>query len=103
MEAPFRIDGDDVLLRVRATPGARKPGLEGTIAGPDGLRFARIRVRAKAEDGKANAELIETLAAALQRPRSSLDLAAGTSARLKIIRIAGRAGDTVQRLKELFA
>lgn len=102
MDAPFRIDGDDVLLRVRATPGARRPELEGLYEGPDGLAFARIRVRAKAQDGAANAELIATLAAALGRPRSTLDLAAGASARLKTIRIAGRASDTAARLKDLF-
>lgn len=102
MEAPFRIDGDDVLLKVRATPGARVAGLDGVAAGPHEAVYARIRVRAHAEDGKANAELIATLAKALGRPRASLDVATGVSARLKTIRIAGDAPGTVQRLKELF-
>lgn len=102
MEPPFRIDGDDVVLKVRATPGARACGLDGVAEGPGGAAFARIRVRARAEDGKANAELIATLAAALGRPKSSLDLAAGASARLKTIRIAGRPVETAARLRELF-
>ncbi|MBL9011859.1 MAG: DUF167 domain-containing protein [Alphaproteobacteria bacterium] len=98
---PFRIDGDDVLLRVRATPGARRPGLDGLAEGPEAQTALKVRVRAKAEDGKANADLIETLAVALGRPRSSLSVAAGASARLKTVRIAGRAGETAARLKEL--
>ena len=101
MEQPFRIDGDDLVLKVRATPGARSSGLDGVAEGPGGSAFARIKVRAKAEDGKANAELIATLAAALRRPKSSFDLAAGAGARLDPRRIAGRAAETAERLKEL--
>lgn len=100
--AAFRIDGDDVVLRVRATPGARRPGLDGLSEGPDAQVFARIRVRAKAEDGRANAELIETLADALDRPRSAIELEGGAAARLKTLRIAGGAKATAAKLEALF-
>ncbi len=100
--APYRIAGDDVLLALRVTPGARQPGPDGVIEGPEGRPYARLKVRAKAEDGAANADVVRTLAAALGRPRSALDIESGASARLKTVRISGGAAATIDRLKELF-
>jgi len=89
------------VISVRAGPGARQPGFDGVVEGPNGRLFVKIKLRAKPEDGAANAELLTFLAKSVGRPRSSLTLESGMSARLKTIRIAGGAEDAAARLKEL--
>ncbi len=90
------------MLSVRAGPGARQPGFDGVVEGPVGRVFLKVKLRAKAEDGAANAELLALLAKAAGRPRSSLSLESGMSARFKTIRIAGGA-DVAARLMEMTA
>jgi uncharacterized protein (TIGR00251 family) len=99
----FRPDGEDVVLTVRVTPGARKPAIERMAAGADGRVYGRIRVRAKAQDGAANADVIETLAKAIGCPKSALDIESGQTARIKTIRIRGAADATMSKLQEIFA
>lgn len=99
----FRQDGADVVLTVRVTPGARKPAIEPMVTGADGRAYGRIRVRAKAQDGAANADVIETLAKAIGCPKSALDIESGQTARIKTIRIRGAAAATMGKLQEIFA
>lgn len=61
-------------------PGARRAGVEKL-----GEREYRVRVTAAAEKGRANAEVIEALAAELGVPPSRLRLVRGATARLKLI------------------
>lgn len=97
----FRIDGDDLVLNVRGQPGARAPGLDGVVEGPNRRRFLKIKIRAKAEDGAANAEILSLLAAALGRPKSAIRLESGAAGRFKSVRIAGDSAALAARLKEL--
>ncbi|MFT3810446.1 MAG: DUF167 domain-containing protein [Micropepsaceae bacterium] len=99
----FRVDGDDVVLAVRAQPGAKAPGFDGAAEGPGGRVFLKIRLRAKAEDGAANAELLSVLAKALKRPKSAIRLESGETARFKSVRIAGDSDAVAARLKELMS
>lgn len=65
-------------LWIRAQPGARRSGIVGIWNA-----CLKVAVRAPAEDGRANAELLEVLATALGlRPRD-LELACGATAREK--------------------
>ena len=73
------ISGTD--FRVRVTPRARKPGL----TQQDGV--IHIAVSAPAEDGKANAAVIEALARALGVAKSRLTLIRGATSRDKVIRL----------------
>jgi uncharacterized protein YggU (UPF0235/DUF167 family) len=68
-------------LAVRVTPGARTEVLE--IA--DGRLLAKVR--AKPEDGKANAAVLDLLAQALGVATSHLDLLRGATSRDKLVRI----------------
>lgn len=68
-------------LAVRVTPGARVEALE--IA--DGQLVAKVR--AKPEDGKANAAVLALLAAALGLAPSRLELLRGATSREKLFRI----------------
>ncbi len=71
-------------LRVRVVPRASRGG----IAGTHGAAL-RVRVAAPPVEGKANRELVATLAEALGlRPRD-LEVVAGLRGRDKVVRIAG--------------
>ncbi|MFT4026761.1 MAG: DUF167 domain-containing protein [Novosphingobium sp.] len=70
-------------LAVRVTPGARGEGLE--IAA--GRLFAKVR--AKPEDGKANAAVLGLLAAALGVAGSRLRLLRGATSRDKLVQLDG--------------
>jgi uncharacterized protein YggU (UPF0235/DUF167 family) len=69
-------------LSVKAQPRAKAPGVE--ELGPD--RF-RVRVRAAPDKGRANAEVIERLAAHLNVPPSRLTLLRGATSSQKLFRL----------------
>ena len=74
------IDGEG-RLALRVTPGARAEGLDLT----DGRLQAKVR--AKPEDGKANAAVIALLSAALAIAPSRITLLRGATSREKQFRI----------------
>lgn len=65
-------------IEVRAQPGAKRSALVGTWNGR-----VKVAVRAPPEDGRANEELLELLAGALDLRARDLVLARGATARLK--------------------
>ncbi len=74
---------DEGRIAVRVTPGARSESLEiasGALA---------AKVRAKPQDGAANAAVTQLLAAALGMAPSRLELVRGASSREKLFRITG--------------
>jgi hypothetical protein len=70
------------MLTVKAQPRAKAPGVE--ELGPD--RF-RVRVRAAPDKGRANAEIIERLAAHLGVPPSRLTIVRGATSSQKLLRL----------------
>lgn len=86
-------DGASCVVAVRAQPGAKRSGITGLWNG-----HLKIAVRAPAEDGRANGELLEVLADALGLRRSSVELESGERARLKRVRVACRADVVRARL-----
>jgi uncharacterized protein YggU (UPF0235/DUF167 family) len=85
----YRAEPGGVLLAVRLTPRASRDAIEGVALLSDGRPVALARVRALPADGDANAALVALLARALRVPRSAVTIAAGHTARLKQVRIAG--------------
>lgn len=75
---------DGLTLQVRATPGAKRSEVVGVV--DDRLR---VRVGAPAVDGKANAELVRTIAAWCGVRRSAVRIVRGEHAREKTLRVAG--------------
>jgi uncharacterized protein YggU (UPF0235/DUF167 family) len=69
-------------LTVKAQPRAKAPGVE--ELGRD--RF-RVRVRAAPDKGRANAEVVERLAAYLNVPPSRLTLVRGATSSQKLFRL----------------
>ena len=63
----YVVNGREVLLRVKAKPHARAPGLLGVRSGE-----LVVAVRAPAEKGKANAEIVKVLATALGLSRAEV-------------------------------
>lgn len=80
-------------LVVSVKPKAKQEGLE---VGPDG--GVLVRVAAPPVDGKANARLVEVLAAALGLPRSGVRLVRGETARHKELELDLAAADARERL-----
>ena len=64
-----------------------------------GARVLKVRVRAAASEGEANAALVRLIAKTLGVPARDVSLAAGASARFKRVRIAG-AGATLAAVLE---
>ena len=72
------------LLAVTARPRSRRPGVAGVRGGA-----LVVAIAAAPEKGKANAAILETLADLLGIAKSRLDLVSGSTARSKVVRIAG--------------
>ena len=79
---PLKQDGPDVLLRVKAVPGASRDALRGRL----GNRL-KIAISAPPEGGKANTAIIRLLARTLGIPARSIELEIGHSNALKTLRI----------------
>ena len=75
-------------LAVRVVPRASKAGVAGTRD-----HAILVRLGAAPVDGAANAELIATLARALDVPRRALTIISGTNSRNKRVRVEGLSQD----------
>ena len=87
--ACYRIAPDGIVLTVRLTPHADRDAVTGVGALADGHEVAHVRVRAVPEDGAANRALVVLLANIFHRPKSTIGLIAGATARVKQVKIAG--------------
>lgn len=76
-----------MILRVRATPNARKSEIIGWEDDPQAGRILRIRVAAPPAEGRANAELRDFLAKTLHLSKSKVMLEKGSSSRFKSFEI----------------
>jgi len=75
---------DGAVLNVRAQPRSSRSGIDGTIGDA-----VRVRIRCAPVDGKANKELIETLADAFGIPKSSVVFKSGETSKTKRILLRG--------------
>jgi uncharacterized protein (TIGR00251 family) len=73
-----------VVVRVRVSPGAKRPGVQGVQG--DCLR---VRVAARPVEGAANRELVRVLAEAFGVRVGDVTLVAGDHGREKRIQVAG--------------
>ena len=75
---------EGVILNVRAQPRSSKAGLDGLLGDA-----VKVRVRAAPVDGKANKELVETLAAAFGVPKSAVSCKGGETSKTKRLLVRG--------------
>jgi len=86
--------GDGAVLRLHVRPGASADG----VAGLHG-KALKVKLRAPAVDGRANAALLRFLARVLGAPAGSLSLLAGERSRDKRVLVAGvTPGELSERL-----
>lgn len=99
----IQIRGDGVSVRVRLTPKGGRDAVEGWDTDSAGTSHLKARVRAAPESGKANAALIDLIAKTLGVSRSSVAIASGEKARLKIVAITGDTSALAAKLDSLGA
>lgn len=88
-----RSDTDGVVLELRVIPRASR-------SGPTGVHAGRLKwgVYSAAHDGKANQELITSVATQLRVPKSSVSIRRGGRSREKTLFIYGACLDAVLEL-----
>jgi uncharacterized protein (TIGR00251 family) len=89
MSEPFRPRDDGIDLFVRLTPKAAQDRIDSVETVADGRSHLKARVRAVPENGAANAALERVVAKAFGVPASSVSVVAGSTSRLKTLRILG--------------
>ncbi len=90
-DGPFRLTDGALDIRVRLTPRAAHDRVDGIETLSDGSSVLTARVRAVPEKGAANAALEKLIAATTKRPRSTVEVVAGGTARVKTVRLTGDA------------
>ena len=75
---------EGVVLNVRAQPRSSRSGLDGVIGDA-----VKVRIKCAPVDGKANKELIETLADAFDLAKSAVVFKSGETSKTKRILLRG--------------
>ena len=84
MNSFFSETPEGVVLNVRAQPRSSRAGLDGIVG--DALK---VRIRSAPVDGKANKELVETLADAFGLPKSCVVIKGGETSKTKRVLLVG--------------
>lgn len=88
---------EGIIVNVRAQPRSSRAGVEGVVA--DALK---VRLRSAPVDGKANKELVETVADAFDLPKSRVKFKSGETSKTKRIILCGvSAGEFETILKSI--
>ena len=82
---------EGVVLSVKARPRSSRAGLDGFFDGA-----VKVRVRCAPVDGKANKELVETLADVFGLPKSAVVLLSGETSKTKRILLRGVSPEKVR-------
>ena len=82
---------EGVILNVRAQPRSSRSGIDGILGDA-----VKVRIRCAPVDGKANKELIETLADAFGIAKSSMVFKSGETSKTKRILLRGVTGERVR-------
>jgi uncharacterized protein (TIGR00251 family) len=98
---PWAVHVDGVVLTVRLTPRGGRDAIDGIEVLSDGRCVLKARVRAPASEGEANAELIRLIARALGVAPRNVALAAGATARIKRLTVAGEGAAIVATLEKI--
>ena len=89
----YTVGADAITLRVKARPHSHQDAVVGTRAGE-----LLVSVRAVAEKGRANAEIVKVIAAALGVPRDHVVLKSGAAASHKQFTVPLEARPALGRL-----
>lgn len=84
-------------LSVRVQPGAKSDAIAGWFTDPHGGDVLRVRLRAAAIEGKANAALVDFLARALGVRSRQVSLDRGARSREKVVLVEGLTLDEIKK------
>ena len=79
-----------MVLNVRAQPRSSRSGIDGLLGDA-----VKVRIRCAPVDGKANKELVETLADVFDLPKSAVVFKSGETSKTKRILLRGVTAATV--------
>ena len=88
-DPPWQVAANGLALTVRLTPKGGRDAIDGVERMADGRSVLKVRVRAAPSEGEANDALIRLMAKALGVAPRQVTLAAGATARIKRLEIAG--------------
>ena len=100
---PWAVAPGGLSVSVRLTPKGGRDAIDGIERLADGRAVLKARVRAAPSEGAANAALIRLLARALDVAPRQVTLAAGASARIKRLMIAGDGAKLAAALEKIAA
>jgi len=100
---PWRIATGGLLLVIRLTPRGGRDAIDGVAQLSDGRSVLKVRVRAAASEGEANAALVKLIAKTLGVAVRDVSLVTGVSARLKQLRISGAGATPAATLEKICA
>ena len=89
--AYFSENVDGIILNVKAQPRSSRSGLDGLVGDA-----VKVRIRSAPVDGKANKELVETLADAFGLPKSRVVFKGGETSKTKRILLQGLTAEQVR-------
>ena len=95
----FDITEKGIFIRVRLTPNAAQVGIKGLFVDDKGCEYIQISVLSPPERGKANKELIATLAKKLKTAKSEIELVSGEVSHYKKLMIKTTDVTIVEKLK----
>src|SRR3954464_3124006 len=100
---PWAVTAGGVLLAVRLTPKGGRDVIDGVEQTADDRVVLKVRVAAPPSEGAANDALIRLIAKAVGAPPRDVAVAAGATARIKRLAIAGAAGSLIAALEKIAA
>ena len=86
---------EGIVLNVKAQPRSSKAGIDGLLGDA-----VKVRIRCAPVDGKANKELVETLADAFDLPKSRVIFKSGETSKTKRILLQGLSAAEVKGVIE---
>jgi uncharacterized protein (TIGR00251 family) len=92
-----------VEIAVRLTPKGGRDAIDGIERRADGRAVLKVRVRAAASEGEANAALVGLLAKSVGVAKGDVTLIAGATSRIKRIRIGGVSRTILVALEKIAA
>ena len=103
MTKPWAAAAGGVTLAVRLTSKGGRDAIEGIEQMADGRTVLKARVAAPPSEGEANDALIRLIAKALGVPSRDVALAAGATARVKRLTVAGDPARLIAALEKIAA
>ena len=98
---PWRVAPEGLLLTVRVTPKGGRDAVDGIAELADGSCVLKVRVRAAASEGEANAAVIRVVAAALGVPGRAVEIVAGGRGRVKRLQVGGEGAALAAELERI--